>query len=167
MNKRGDIFQLVILVLILFIVAVVGLLMLTLSNKITETYNDMNLLNDTAIGQDANNMLRESGPRTTDYMIFFLFLGSVIGIMISASKTQFSTGTVFLFILLLVITIFISSGLVNIYSGFTETASISSSAEQLTYTNFIFSKYTPLILTVIGGLIMLIMWGKQGSDIVT
>ena len=166
MNKRGDIFQLTALVVILFVVAIIGLIFLTLSQKVTEFYDETGLMNDTAIGRDATNVLYETGPKTTDYMIFLLFLGSVIGLLISASKTQFSSGVFFLFVLLLVITIFVASGMVNIYSGFASADVVVEYSDKLVLTNFIFSKYTPLILTVLGGLIMIIMWGKQGSDII-
>lgn len=164
-RKRGDIFQMTALVILLFIVAIVGLLFLTFSNKVTQVYEETGLLNNTVIGQQANDMIQTAGPKTTDYMIFFLFLGSVIALLISASRTRFSATVFFLFVLLLIITIFISSGMVNIYSGFANSEALLETSSQLTLTGFLFSKYTPLILTAIGGLIMLIMWGKQGSDI--
>jgi len=166
MNIRGNIFQLVALVVILFVVAIVGLLFLSLSSKVTGTYQNLSIFNDSVIAQQANAKMLETAPRTTDYMIFFLFVGSIIGLLISASKTQFSSGIFFLFALLLIITIFVASGMVNIYSGFSQSAALSEYADQLTLTGYIFSKYTPLILTVLGGIIMLIMWGKQGNDII-
>lgn len=165
MNKKGDIFQLTALVVILFIVAIVGLLFLGLSTRVTEAYDETGLLDDTAIGQEANTIMQETGPKTTDYMIFMLFCGMVIGLLISASRTQFSPGVFFLFVLLLIITIFVASGMVNIYSGFANSPTLQEASSELRLTNYVFSRYTPLILTTIGGLIMLIMWGKQGSDI--
>jgi hypothetical protein len=165
MNKQGDIFQLTALLVILFIVAIVGLLFLSLSMRVLNSYEDSGILEDTAIGQESNDLLTETAPKTTDYMVFLLFSGMVIGLLISASRTQYSPGVFFLFVLLLIITIFIASGMVNIYSGFANLDSLAESSAELSLTNFIFSKYTPLIMTVIGGLIMLIMWGKQGSDI--
>jgi len=166
MNKQGNIFQLVALLVILFVVAIVGLLFLNLSSRVTEAYQNMSMFNDSAIAQHANQVMGETAPRTTDYMVFFLFMGMVIGLLISASKTNFSSGIFFLFVLLLVITIFVASGMVNIYSGFANTPSLIDSSSQLVLTNYIFSKYTPLIITVLGGLIMLIMWGKQGSEVI-
>ena len=167
MNKRGDVFQLIVLLIILFIAAVVGLLFLTLSNEVTTAYEDLGILNDTAIGQQYNDMMQDTAPKTTDYMIFMLFAGGVIGLLISASRTNFSPTIFFMFFLLLIITIFVASGMVNIYSGFAEQATLVDSANQLQLTGFLFSKYTPLLITVIGGLIMLIMWSKTGGDIIT
>ena len=165
-NKKADIFQLIVLLVILFIAAITGILFLALSNQITQTYEDTGLINNTAIGQQFNDMMQDTGPKSTDYMIFMLFCGGVIGLMISASKTNFSPTIFFLFLLLLVITIFIASGMVNIYSGFAQQATLVNEANQLVLTGFLFSKYTPLLITVLGGLIMLIMWSKTSSDIV-
>jgi len=165
MNKKGDIFQLTFVIVILFIVAIVGLLFLHLSTKVAQSYEDMGLLDNTAIGKQANDMILETGPKTTDYMIFMLFIGAIVGLLISASRTSFSPGIFFFFVLLLIITIFVASGMVNIYSGFANSPELIETSSQLKLTNYVFSRYTPLILTAIGGLILLILWGKQGSDI--
>jgi hypothetical protein len=166
MKKKADVFQLIILILILFIAAVVGILFLKLDNTITNFYETSGLLNSTAIGTQYNEMMQDTAPKTTDYMIFMLFCGGVIGLLISSAKTNFSPTIFFLFMLLLVITIFIASGMVNIYSGFTQQITLTNEANQLTLTGFIFSKYTPLIMTVLGGLIMLVMWSKSGQEII-
>jgi len=166
-NKKADIFQLIVLLVILFIAAITGILFLALSNQVTQTYEDTGLLNDTAIGQEFNDMMQDTGPKSTDYMVFMLFCGGVIGLMISASKTNFSPTIFFLFLLLLIITIFIASGMVNIYSGFAQQATLVNEANQLVLTGFLFSKYTPLLITVLGGILMLIMWSKTGGDIIT
>jgi hypothetical protein len=164
-NKRGDVFQLLFLLVILFFVAIVGLLFFTMSDKFSQAWQDSGMLNDTAVGQTAVDTLQQNAPRTIDYMIFFLFMGSIIGLLISASRTGYTPTVFFLFIILLIITIFVASGLVNVYSGFADSSALAEYSEQLTLTGFIFSKYTPLIMTILGGLIMVIMWGKSGGDI--
>jgi hypothetical protein len=164
-NKRGDVFQLLFLLVILFFVAILGLLFFTMSDKFSQAWQDSGMLNDTAVGQTAVDTMQENAPRTIDYMIFFLFMGSIIGLLISASRTGYTPTVFFLFIILLVITIFVASGLVNVYSGFADSSALVEYSEQLTLTSFIFSKYTPLIMTILGGLIMVIMWGKSGGDI--
>ena len=166
MNKRADIFQLIFLLIILFLAAIVGILFLAMTNEVTNVYDETGILDDTAIGQRYNEMMKTTAPRTTDYMVFMIFLGGVIGLLISASRTNFSPTIFFMFFLLLIITIFVASGMVNIYSGFAEQATLVDSANQLQLTGFLFSRYTPLIMTVLGGLIMLIMWGRSGGDII-
>lgn len=165
MNKKADVFQLTFLIIILFIVAIVGLLFFTLSNRITDKYNELGIFDDAPNADYANSLINETAPKTTDYMIFMLFVGMVIGLLISASRTQFSPTLFFMFILLLIITIFISSGVVNIYSGFAQ--ALPDESGKLILTGYLFSRYTPLIITCIGGLIMFIMWSKGGSEIIT
>jgi len=167
MNKKADVFQLIVLLVILFVAAITGILFLKLGNEVTGIYEDTGMLDDTAIGQEYNEMMQETAPKTTDYMIFMLFFGGTIALMISASRTQFSPTIFFIFILFLIITIFIASGMVNIYSGFAEQTALTKESGQLTLTGFLFSKYTPLVMAVLGGLIMLIMWGRSGGDIIT
>jgi hypothetical protein len=72
----------------------------------------------------------------------------------------------FFFILLLFIDILIASGIVNIYQGFANAPAAIETSSQLVLTNVVFSKYLPLIMLVMGILIMLIMWGKSGGDII-
>jgi len=167
MNKKGDMFQLLFLLIILFISTIVGLIFLGLTLEVTSLYNSTGMLEDTAIGTEANTLMETTAPYTTDYMIFFLFIGGIVGVCVSAIRTNFSPTIVMLFVFLLLITIFVAGGFVNIYQGFTDTEALSVAAGHLTLTNFIFSKYTPLIFAILGGLVMLLMWGKSGGDIIT
>ena len=166
-NKKGDIFNILFLLIILLIAAIVGLLMLTLSSKVLTFYEDTGLLNNTAIGQQAVDKLQLYGPTYTDYMIFFLFIGSTVGICISAIRTNFTPTIMFLFILMMFFDIFVAAGIVNIYQGFAQMPTLADIANQLTLTNFIFSRYTPLIVAILCALLMLLMWGKTSSDIVS
>jgi hypothetical protein len=161
-NRKGDVFQLLYLLIVLFIIAIVGFLFLTIDNKITGFWASSGLLNQSVPAQQSNQILMEAAPRTTDYMVFFFFLGSFVGLCISAVRTKFSPVIIGLFMLFLLITIFVASGFVNIYSGFQQ--AIPDTASQLTLTGFIFSKYTPLLMAVIGIILMLIMWGRQGGE---
>lgn|SRR3990167_3535493 len=167
MNKKGDVTQILFLLIILFITAILGILFWGLTDGVLQTQEDIGLFNDTVLAQQSIDKLQETAPRTTDYMVFFLFLGGIIGLMISAVRTNFSPTIMLLFVMYLIIAIFIASGLVNVYSGFAQSPVLSDSANDLIITNFIFSKYTPLIFAVLGTILMIIMWGKSGGDIVT
>jgi len=167
MNKKADVFQLLVLLIILFVSAIVGIIFLGLSTNISNFWVESGMLNDTETGLYANQIIQASGPLATDYMIFFLFLGGTIGLIVSAVRTNFSPTIIFLFIMLLIISIFVASGLVNIYSGFANTPALQEAGDQMVLTGFVFSKYTPLMIGIIGIIVMLIMWGKSGGDIIT
>lgn len=167
LGRKGDIFQLPVVLVIVFIAALVGLLFLTMTFKVNQFWDSSGLLNSSAEAIHATDKMQTVAPLYTDYMVFFLFLGANLGLVISAVRTRFSPTLIFFFILILLITIFIASGLVNVYSGFANAPVTSEVSGDLILTNWVFSRYTPLTMTVIGGIIMLIMWGRQGADIVT
>lgn len=166
MNKKGDITQLPVVLVILFISAIVGILFLGMTLKVTDFWKESGLLNQSEIGMNSNQLIHDTSPPTVDYMIFFLFLGSTIGVTISAVRTNFTPTVMFIFFILLIITILIASGLVNIYSGFTQAEGLIEAGQQMPLTGFVFSRYTPLMMAVMGGFIMLIMWAKSGGEIV-
>ena len=166
-DKRGDMFQLLFLLIILFISSIVGLLFLGMTLNVFDIYKETGLLNETIIGQKSMETLEGNAPYTTDYMIFFLFIGGIIGVCVSAIRTDFSPTLVMLFIFVLIITIFVASGFVNIYSGFAGTSALEEASGKMGITGFIFSRFTPLIFAILGGIIMIIMWSKSVGDIST
>lgn len=165
-DKKGDVFQIFFLLAIILAVAIVGVIMLKLTTSVNNFWDSSGLLNQTAVGEKSINTLQETAPRTTDYTIFFLFLAMNIGITIAAVKTNFSPLLIFLFIMLTLVAIMIAAGVVNMYQGLAQQPSIIGVSSQLTLTNFIFSKYLPLFISIICALTMIIMWGKSGGDIV-
>jgi ammonia channel protein AmtB len=166
-QKKGDIFQILIVLIIIFALALIGFLTLTITTRVNTFWDDSGLLNETAVGTEAINKMQDTAPKTTDYAILFLFIGMNIGIIISAVRTNFSPVTIILFIFLTFISIMIAAGMVNMYQGLAQSPSVSDIGESLTFTNFLFSKYLPLIICVVSALVMLLMWGKSGGDIIS
>ena len=165
-SKKGDIFQILFLLIFLFIIAIVGLLTYSLSYKVTQTYKDLNVFNDSEIAQEKNDYMQTISKHTTDETILLFFLGMVIGLIIAASRTNFNPIIMFLFLFILFITILNAAGMVNIYDGLSSSSALSEQADDLTITNVLFGKYLPLIICVLGALIMIIMYSKSGRDIV-
>ena len=164
-NKKGDVFQVLFMMVILLVVSIVGLICLVITTNINDYWDSSGLLNETAVGMKAIDTLQDTAPKTTDYAILFIFLGMNIGVMIAAIRTNFTALTVLLFIFLTLIAIVMAAGMVNIYQGIAQTESIIAISSQLTFANFIFSKYFPLIINAVCALIMLLMYGKSGGDI--
>ena len=165
-QKKGDIFQILIVLIIIFALALVGFLTLGITTGVNDFWDESGLLNDTETGTLAIDRMQDTAPRTTDYAILFLFLGMNIGVVISAVRTNFTPVTIILFIFLTLISIMVSAGMVNMYQGLAQTASVIDIGESLTFTGFLFSKYLPLIITIISAFVMLIMYGKSGGDII-
>lgn len=163
MNKKGDVIQILYLLIILFLGAVFFLLCYGMSSRINTAVSEITP-NDT-IAYEVNEVITENTPTIFDTFIFFLFLGGIIGLMVAAVRTDFSAGIIFIFILIAFMTVLVASGLVNIYRGFTDAPGLAEISGRLTLTNIVFSRYTPLIICVLAGIILLLMYGKSGGDI--
>ena len=166
-DKRGDVFQIFVILIICLVVAISGLLFLVMTNEVLDTWDNVALLENNTIATETIDVIEDVAPKTTDYAVLFVFLGLNIGVIISAVRTRFSPTLIFLFILMTFISILIAAGMVNMYQGMAHTDAAIESAEQLTFANLIFSKYTPLIMCIISALVLIIMYGKSGADIVT
>ena len=165
-QKKGDIFQVLFLIAFILVVAIVGLICLKLTTEVNNFWDDSGLLNGTATGEHAIDVMQDTAPKTTDYAIILLFLGMNIGVIVAAVKTNFSATVIFLFILLTLIAIMMAAGAVNLYQGLAQQPTMLSVSDQLTLTNFIFSKYFPLVISIICAFVLIIMYGKSGGDII-
>lgn len=165
-NKKGDVFQILIVLIIIFAVSLVAFLTLTITTRVNTFWDDSGLLNSTATGEKAIDQMQDTAPKTTDWAILLLFLGMDIGVVISAVRTNFTAITVVLFIFLTLISIMVAAGMVNMYQGLAQEPSVADIGESLPLTNFIFSKYLPMIICILSAFVMIIMYGKSGDLIV-
>lgn len=163
-NKKGDFFQIFFLLIILLVAAVMGLLCLKLGTLINEKIEEVYPDQSEAVVK-VNNFVQTQAPKAVDYMVFFLFLGGTIGIMTAAVRTNFSPVIIFLFLLMSLIAILSASGIVNLYQGFAQTDVLVDVSQELTLTNIVFSRYTPLFICIIAGISLILMYSKSGSDI--
>jgi hypothetical protein len=164
-TKKGDIFQIFYVLIIIIIMAILALIVGKLSYSFTEAFKDPSLhLSDSPAGQESNDLIQTMSIPLMDFFIFMFFLGSNIGIFIGAIKTKYSPVMMFLFILLLLIEILVASGAVNIYQGFHDETSLDPVPSKMYLTNLLLSKFFPLIISVIGGVVLIIMYSKSGSD---
>ena len=163
--KKG-IFGLIILIVIVLITAITGLLIYSLVREVNSAYLESDLFDDAEIAQEVTRDMEIISKHTVDEMVFFIYLGSVIALIAGAVRTKFSPILIFIFILEFLIAIFLASGATNIYQGFASTDVLSAASEELVLTGILHSQYSPLIIAVIGAIILILMWGKQGGDIV-
>ena len=166
-SKKGDIFQIFFVLIIIFIIAVVGLLVVTLSTNITSTFSKLPIVNDTPMAKNMNQQVGNIAIPMSDYFVFFFFLFGNIALIIAATRTSFSPTLIFIFIILFLFAILIAAGMVNIYTGLANNSALIGTSSQLTLTGVIFSKYFPLFVCVMSGIIIAIMYGKSGSDIIS
>lgn len=164
-NRKGDLFQLPYLVVLLLVIALVGLLVGFMSWKVTEFYKGVQGVNESAMAKTANERIGDLSPNIVDWMVLFFFIFGTTGLLVAAVRTNFSIVVMGLFIFLLLLSVFIAAQSANIYHGFSEDSTLKPFSSRLTFTNILFSKYTPLIVVLIGAVILIIMYGKSGSNI--
>lgn len=132
----------------------------------SKTLNDIGVLDNSPVAKQANQIANIQSYTVNEELIFFFFLGSNIGLLIAASRTKFSSVVIFLFIMLLLFAIVIAAGMVNVYHGISQDSAFNEYSNRLIITNILFSKYFPLIITIIGVIVMMVMYGKSGSEVV-
>lgn len=164
-NKKGDIFQLFFLLIIMFIAIIVTILCVKMSTEIDGAFQTAPNYNDSIYSEKVTNFVVNQSPTIGDMLILFLFIGGIIGLMVSAIRTNYSPSILFIFLLVSVIAVFVASGIVNIYSGFAQTEALSDIATKFTVTNILFSRYTPLFTCIISAVILILMYSKSGNEI--
>jgi hypothetical protein len=170
-NKKGQIAQIFFILGMLLFLGMFGLITL----KIAGGFNNgmatamVNLNSSTNIDttqmQGAMSTIQQVTVPAIDYFIFFFFLLGMMGLILGAVKTKFSPVITFIWIFMLLLAIFISSGLVNIYQEFAQSSYFLDISLTQHLTNIIFSRYMPAIICALGGIIILIMYSKSGVDL--
>jgi len=159
-DKRGNALGIIFVIVFVFIIAIIALLTTALSKKFSAEFKKLDIpVNSTA--DQAINRMDTMAPKIADELVFFLFIGLNIGLIVSAVKTRFSVAVIFIFLILLIFAVVIAAGLTNLYTEFAGVSVMSVYSGQMPLTGFIFNRFTPLIICILSGLTMLIMYGKQ------
>ncbi|KKN19471.1 hypothetical protein LCGC14_0945430 [marine sediment metagenome] len=164
-DNRGDVLQLFTMIVLMLVIALLGLFLLFFSWKFTGELQNNEMIQSNENAKYVNNLLHLQIPNINEEANFFFFLAMTIGLVVSAVKTNFNPVIIFIFILLLFLAIFLAAQSANIYRAFADDPVMEEYSQKLTFTNIIFSKYTPLIITLLGAVLLIIMYGKSGSNI--
>lgn len=165
MNKKG-VFDIFFVLILLFVIAVFGLIVMTFVVKISDVQTSSGIFPNNSLAYSSTEYIKEESVSNGDLFVFLFFIGSVIGLVLGAVKTNFSPILIFLFLLILILSVLVAAGLVNIYHGFATSEATAEVSSQLTLTNIVFSRFTPLIIAIIGALVLIVMYGKSGGDII-
>jgi len=165
-TKKGQVIQVIVLIVIMIVIVIIGILFMTMASKFSKTLATVPMINNSVVGSAVNNQAGGMSLPFLDEFVFFFYLFGNIALIIGATRTNFSPTMIFIFIFVTLIAIFIAFGMANLFQAFTQTSALADSANSLPLTSVIFSKYFPLFTCVISGIIMAIMWGKSGGDII-
>lgn len=157
-NKRGDVTEFILILVILFFIAVSFLVVAYVTDVFEDTI-DETALNNTAVAQSAKSQLSNMSSNTIQrgFVIFFVFI--VIGMMILSFLIRIHPVFIFLYIIFLAISIFLSIFLSNAYEQLVNTGALALVASKQTMTNWIWSNIVIIELAV-GAMSMIITFAK-------
>jgi len=160
MNRKGNVPDLIYIIVILFSLGVTIIIAANFYGQYTESIADNPAFNNpvnTAVEADAETMLA-----ALDYIFIFFFIGLIISTIVLGF--QIRTHPVFFFIslILLIIVTILAGTMSNVYEQFTTntTSSIATTASNYTAMNFLFA-HLPLFIAFIGVVIMVIFYAKD------
>ncbi len=157
-NKRGDITDIIVLVILIFFLAISFIAVLFVNDKIQGVITDTEM-NDTA----AASSIVDSFDRvnsTTVQRGFVLFVSLlIVGVFVSSFLVKIHPVFIFLYIFLLGFAIFSSVFLGNLYDEFTSITEIQAIAQNQPMINY-FMSHIVLVTLGVGALSMIIVFGK-------
>lgn len=158
-DKKGDFTSLVVMITIVFGLALALIIFSKVFLTITDQLKDTDKFSDRTIA--SIETVEDSTIPLLDFFIFFSLISLMIGLIISSIYIDTHPAFTVIFLIALIVAVFISGQLANIYSEVTGDALLTSTAEQFAYTNLILGEHFPMIILVLGIIIVIVLFGKS------
>ncbi len=158
MNKKGDVTDMLIFIVVVFILAVGLFIFAFVVPQITDGLNDAGL-NSSTEGAFAINSLSDFGTITIQRGFLLLFAGLIISTMVTSFFARTHPLFLFLYILILGITVFLGIYLGNAYQQLTDTAIFVDTAASQGLINIVMNNIITIVIAV-GALSMIIVFAK-------
>ena len=168
MNQRGQFSAflpyLLVGIIIAFIFAIVVIPTAYMGDQIFDKLNESNLVGGTSnTSRDAINTVSGFMIPAFDQIVFFTFVAIFIGTMVIAIFTDFHPVALGVFILSGIVLIIIGGSMANVYDEISDTAILTSTAQQFTFTNVLMGSQLPIFIGVTVVLAILIILAKRGG----
>lgn len=157
-NKRGDITDMLIFIVVVFILAIGLFIFAFIVPQISDGLNDAGL-NGTSEGAFAIDSLSDFGTVTIQRGFFLVFAGLIISTMVSSFFARTHPLFLFLYIIILGITVFLGIYLGDAYQQLTDTAIFVDTAASQGLINIVMSNIITIVIAV-GALSMIIVFAK-------
>lgn len=158
MNKKGDIFDILVFVIVLLVLAIGFFVISYTIPNITDGFNTAGL-NNSAEGINAINQLENFGTIQLQRGFFFIFIGLILGIMVSAFFIRTHPIFLFLYIILMPLTVILAGYLGNFYETLTSYPIFADRLADQTLINIVMTNLIPISIGV-GALSMIIIFSK-------
>ena len=157
-NKKGDVTDMLIFIVSVFILFIGFFIFAFVIPQITEGLNVAGL-NNSVEGANAIDRLGEFGTVTIQRGVFLLFVGLIISTMVTSFFARTHPIFLFLYILILGITVFLAVYLGNAYQTMTETPIFAETLASQTLLNLVMTNIITIVIAV-GALSMIIAFAK-------
>jgi hypothetical protein len=161
-RKKGDPTDIVLFLVIIFFLTVSIVITLFVNNIISEDVISGTVLNSSSAYESINESftnINEFGVQRTFIFIFALF---IIGILISSFLIRVHPVFLFLYIIMLAVTIFVSIFLANSYATIVDNPLLAEIAENYEMMTWVMQHIVKILIGV-GALSMIIIFGKIGG----
>lgn len=158
MNKRGNILDIFFLAVIVAGLAIFFLILAFVVGKVTDRIIESGQLNESEYAMDALDYSSNLVPKF-DYAFFMIFIGLVLGTLISSVLIYVHKIFIPIYIFLFMMAIIVGVIMNNVYEKFTESAILSTGVSFHPFANAIMNNYI-LVLIGVGVLSMILLFGK-------
>ena len=110
---------------------------------------------------DTMEGVRDQTIPLLDFMVFFLFISAVIGLIIASIYIDIPPAAMVAFIIALIIAVFIAGQFTNLWEEATAVDEVQGTAGQFSKTNLILGNAFPAIIFITGIIIIIIIYGKS------
>lgn len=164
MNKRGNAFSIIIIILVLVIIGMVALYGTKLTTNFGQKFRENGFIQQQSPMAERSIVNMESSSIFIGEAAVLLFLlVALIGLGVAAVKTDFEPFVVFLFFFFLIIAIVFMAVGTNIYRYTADSEAFADTTPRLVVGNHIFTRYAPTILFFIGVFMLIMMYSRQSS----
>lgn len=161
-NKKGSVLDLLLIVGVMLFFGIVVLLGFKFMSEFNTQIQSMDDV--PAKAKTASTQLTNHYTGAVDSSALFLLVVLSVSALILASLVRVHPVFIPIFILLLAFIVFYSAVLSNVYQEMASNPNLINEADQLKVTTTILT-YLPIIITVLGGFIMVIMYKSwQGAQ---
>ena len=157
-GKKGDVTDVLVFLIVIFILAIGLFIIASIIPPIADGLRDGGL-NGTTEGFNAIASMEDLGSKTINRGFFLLFMGLVMGTMVSSFFVRTHPIFIFLYISFLAITVFIGTYLGNAYETFSEVAFFANTLAEQTFINLVMGNIVQITIAV-GILSMIIVFAK-------
>ncbi len=156
--KKGDLPDLLIFLVTIFVFAIGLLIMAFVIPEISEGM-EIAGMNSTQGGQDAIDELTELGVNGMQKGFLFLFVGFIIGLMISSFLVRTHPIFIFLYIIFLGLTLFLGTYVGNAFEQVATSNALAATAADQTLITIVMQNIV-LITLAVGALSIIIIFAK-------